>query len=384
MENHLEFVIHLGLLLLAANVGGMISKKLKQPAVLGQIIAGIILGFGFMEQTEFITQISEIGVIFLMFIAGLETDVKELKATGKSSATVALMGVVVPMLFVSTTAYYITGNLISSLIVGLISIATSVSISVQTLKEIGFLRSKQGVGILGAAIIDDIIGVILLTLIIGLAGPGETVSISQVLIKIVLVFVIIIITGAIIIKVLSKLSLNTNIKDKVVGFALVTCLLLAFMSEELGVAAITGAYFAGVIFSLTPYGHKIAHDTQIMSDIFFTPIFFAAIGLGVEMSAIGQGIVFSLIMLALGIVGKIGGCGVGARLTGFNKERSIQIGIGMVPRAEVALIIANLGLQLSLISTTEFSSAIVLVIATTLITPPLLKWSFRNEEPVLY
>ena len=380
MENNLEFVFHIGILLLAANIGGLISKKLKQPAVLGQIIAGILLGLGLMEKTEFIAHISEIGVIFLMFIAGLETDVEELKATGKSSATVALLGVVVPMGMVSGVAYLITGNLITSLIVGLISIATSVSISVQTLKEIGFLRSKQGVTILGAAIIDDIIGVILLTLIIGVAQPGEGAGITGLIINIIVVFLIIIIVGLIITKALTKMKMFADFKDKIVGFALVLCLILAFVSEEFGVAAITGAYFSGVIFSMSPYSHKIAHDVQTMSDMFFTPIFFAAIGLGVELNSISQGILFSLTMLALGIVGKIVGCGFGARMTGFTKDQSLQVGIGMVPRAEVSLIIANLGLSMSLISEEIFSSAIVLVIATTLITPPILKWSFRNEQ----
>ncbi len=379
MENHLEFVFHIGILLLAANIGGLISKKLKQPAVLGQIIAGIILGLGFMEKTEFIAEISEIGVIFLMFIAGLETDVDELRETGKSSATVAILGVIVPMGLVSGAAYLLTGDIISSLIVGLISIATSVSISVQTLKEIKFLRSKQGVTILGAAIIDDIIGVILLTLIIGVAKPGANSGVAALIINIIVVFLVIIIVGLIITKVFARMKMFANFKDKIVGFALVLCLILAFVSEEFGVAAITGAYFSGVIFSMTPLSHKIAHDVQTMSDNFFTPIFFAAIGLGVELGAISEGIAFSLIMLVLGIIGKVVGCGFGARVTGFNKAQSLQIGIGMVPRAEVSLIIANLGLSMHLISEQIFSSAIVLVIATTLVTPPLLKASFKNE-----
>ncbi len=378
MESNLEILFQIGILLLAANVGGLVSKRFKQPAVLGQIIAGMFLGI-VMEKTELINGISEIGIILFLFIAGLETDVKELKASGKSSTAIAIMGVVVPMLMVSGAAYYLTGSLISSLIVGLISIATSVSISVQTLQEIGFLRTRQGIGILGAAIIDDIIGVILLTIIIGVAMPSAASNILIVIAKIILVFIIISIVGFIILKVMPKLKIYKNVKDKVVGQSLVLCLLLAYVSEELGVAAITGAYFAGVIFSMTPYTHKISHEVQTMTNIFFGPIFFAGIGLGVGFDAFSKDIFYSLLLLGLGVIGKVVGCGWGAKVTGFDKRQALQIGIGMVPRAEVSLIIANLGLQLALINQKEFSSAIVLVIGTTLITPPLLKWSFNKE-----
>ncbi len=378
MNEGVGVIFQVGILLLAANIGGVVSKKIKQPAVLGQIIAGMVIGL-VMEKTEIITDISEIGVIFLLFIAGLETDIDELKASGKSSTAIAVMGVLVPILLVSGAAYLFTNNLISSLVVGLISIATSVSVSVQTLQEIGFLKTKQGVGILGAAIIDDIIGVILLTIIIGMALPGEATDIKIVLIKIILVFIIISIVGFIITKILSKMSLFLRTKDIIVGFALVLCLIMAYVSEELGVAGITGAYFAGVIFSRTPYAHKISHDIQTMTQIFFAPIFFVAIGLGVDLQVLGQDVVFSLTMLGLGIIGKVAGCGLGAGATGFGHRESLQIGIGMVPRAEVSLIIANLALALHIINEAEFSSAIVVVIGTTLVTPPLLKWSFKKE-----
>lgn len=382
MESSIVFLLHLGIILLFANIGGYISSKLKQPVVLGQIIAGIILGMGILDKTELVSHLSELGVILLMFIAGLETDVKELKASGISSTAIAVTGVLVPIILVSGAAYLFTHNWVSSIIVGLISIATSVSISVQTLKEIGFLKTKQGVSILGAAIIDDIIGVILLTIVIGIAKPSSGSNVLFVIGKIILFFVIILIIGYIVVKLLNKFSVNFNLRDRIVPYAIILCFLLAFMSEKLGVAAITGAYFAGVMFSMTVHNHKISHDIQIISDTFFTPIFFATIGLGVQLNSIGQGIVFSLVMLGLGIIGKIVGCGWGARVTGSCKRHALQIGIGMVPRAEVSLIIANLGLQLSLINQKEFSSAIVLVVATTLVTPPLLKWAFKKEPSV--
>ncbi|MCT4592752.1 MAG: cation:proton antiporter [Anaeromicrobium sp.] len=376
----LEYLLHIGIILLGAQIGGIISRRLRQPVVLGQIIVGILLGINLIEKTELVSQLAEIGVIFLMFIAGLEADVDELKASGKSSTAIAILGVVVPMGLVSGAAYLMGQSMASSIILGLISIATSVSISVQTLKEIGFLRSKQGIAILGAAIIDDIIGIILLTLTIGMVRPNAHSGVFSVIIKIITFFIITFVLGYIIIKVVLKIHHKFNLRRVIVSYSLIFCLLLAYLSEDLGVAAVTGAYFAGVILSMTPYRHKISHDIQIVSDSFFTPIFFVSIGLGVELNELGYGILFSLILVLLGIIGKIFGCGFGARATGFSLRESLQVGIGMVPRAEVSIIIANLALSLNLIGDKEFSSAIVLVVATTLMTPSLLKWSFKGYE----
>ena len=374
------FLLQIAILLLGANIGGIISKKLKQPAVLGQILVGIVLGMGFMEKTELINHISEIGVIFLMFIAGLETDVNELKASGASSTTIAIAGVIFPLVLVGGAAYLITGNLISSIFLGIISTATSVSISVQTLKEIGQLKTKQGVGILGAAIIDDIIGIILLTLMISIVRPGTNSNILIVSLKIALFFVIIVIVGYLLVKILAKIAPTANLSGKIVSYAIIGCFGLAFLSEEMGVAAITGAYFAGVIFSMTPYHHKVSHDIQLIAYSIFTPVFFVAIGLGVNIASLGTALGFGIILLVLGCIGKILGCGMGAKMTGFSTKHALQIGIGMIPRAEVAIIITNLGLQMKLIGQQEFTSVILLVIVTTLLTPSLLKWSFKGEK----
>lgn len=380
LESKVFFLLQIGILLLGANIGGMISKKLKQPAVLGQILVGILLGMGILEKTELIHHLSEIGVIFLMFIAGVETDVNELKASGKSSTAIAIAGVTVPLFLVGGTAYFLTRNLVGSMILGLISSATSVSISVQTLKELGQLRTKQGVGILGAAIIDDIIGIILLTIVVGVARPSNGTNVFMVILKIVLFFVITVGIGYIVVNLLFKISRKVNIRRTIVPYAVMACFVMAFLSEELGVAAVTGSYFMGVIFSMTPYRHKVEHDIQLIAETIFTPIFFVGIGLGVEIQSIGHGLLFSVILLVLGVVGKIVGCGFIAKMTGFSGRHALQIGIGMVPRAEVAIIIANLGLKMNLIGDQAFTSAIVLVVGTTLMTPSLLKWSFKNED----
>ena len=189
------YLVDIAVMLLAANIGGLISEKFKQPAVLGQILMGIVLGMGIMVRTELVSHLAEIGVIFLMFIAGVETDINELKKSSKSSSFIAIGGVLFPFVFVSGATYWITKDISTSMFMGIISTATSVSISVQTLREIGKFRTRQGISILGAAIIDDIIGILLLTIAVGIVSPESNINVIFVLGKIVLFFIITIVFG---------------------------------------------------------------------------------------------------------------------------------------------------------------------------------------------
>ncbi len=375
MESKLLFIFEIGCILLAANIGGIVSRRLKQPAVLGQIIAGVILGLGILHKTPMIESLGEIGVIFLMFIAGLETDVKELKASSKSSSLIAFGGVVLPLILVASTSYFFTGSWQESLFMGVISTATSVSISVQTLRELRRLATPEGIGILGAAIIDDVVGIVLLTLIVGMIKPEFGSSVFMVIGKIFAFFMFAFVFGTLIVKFATKFCEKLRIDDHIVSFSVVTCLILAFISEELGVAAITGAYFAGVIFSMTEYRHKISHDISNVANLIFTPIFFVSIGMGVDLSAASEAIGLGILFISMGVLGKIIGCGLGARMSGFSNESSLEIGIGMVPRAEVAIIIANLGVKVGIIDHKGLAAVILMVLVTTLITPSLLKWA---------
>jgi Kef-type K+ transport system membrane component KefB len=378
MESHLQYVLNFGIILLAANIGGIISKKFKQPAVLGQIIAGVILGMGLMEKTAFIEDIGEIGVIFLMFIAGLETDVQELKDSGKSSSLIAFGGVLFPAILVGGGTYMMTGDMTSSLFMGVISTATSVSISVQTLRELERLRTRQGISILGAAIIDDIVGIILLTLVIGMVKPSAGGSVLLVIGKILLFFAITLLLGYAVTKLL-KICCDMNLDDKIVTYAVVVCFILAFISEELGVAAITGAFFSGVVFSMTAHRHRVSHEINKIATVMFTPVFFVSIGMGVDLASAASAIGFGSLFIILSILGKIVGCGAGAKISGFKGKEALQIGFGMIPRAEVAIIIANLGLKMEVIDNHVMASVILMVLVTTLITPSLLKWSFTEK-----
>lgn len=382
MESSFFYILEIAMLLLFANIGGIISKRFNQPAVLGQIIVGIVLGAGILEASEYINRMGEIGVIFLMFVAGLETDVHELKESGKSSSLIAIGGVIVPAVFVFLGTFVMTGDKILGIYMGIISTATSVSISVQTLREIGKLRTKQGISILGAAIIDDIIGIILLTLGVGILKPGSGEGVSIVVLKIVSFFIITAVIGYIVLKLLKKYSERFSFEDKVVTYSVIMCFLLAYLSEEMGVAAITGAYFAGVILSMTGYRHKVSHEVNTLATTLFTPIFFVSIGMNVDIRTALPAIGLGSIIIITGVAGKIIGSGVGARLSGYDRDASLQIGVGMVPRAEVAIIIANLGVKMGLVGANDLASVILMVIATTLITPSLLTWSFERVPDI--
>ncbi len=378
MHSEYSYLIDLGIMLLAASVGGMISKKLKQPEVLGQILIGIVLGMGILKPTDFTSHLAEIGVIFLMFIAGLETDVSELKESGKSSSMVALGGIIFPLAMVFGGVYLITGDLVMSAFMGVVSTATSVSISVQTLREMNQLRTRQGVTILGSAIIDDIVGILLLTALIGFVSPQSGGSIFLVTGKILLFFLVTMVVGFIIIKLVKNYEVQFNPEERVVTYAIIICFALAFLSEEMGVAAITGAYFTGVVFSMTSQRHRVVHNINRIATVMFTPLFFVSIGMGVDIVGAFSAIGIGSVIILLGILGKIFGSGLGALLSGYDKDEALQVGIGMVPRAEVAIIIANLGFKLGFIGQGELGAVILMVIVTTLVTPALLKWSFNR------
>ena len=214
----------------------------------------------------------------------------------------------------------------------------------------------------------------------GIISPESGNSIFIVIAKIGAFFMLTFALGLIVTQLISTYGVRINLEEKIVTYAIVTCFFLAFLSEELGVAAITGAYFSGVVFSMTPHRHKVSHDINKIATMIFTPIFFVAIGMGVDLKSASTAIGLGSVIIIMAILGKVIGSGLGALLSGFNRHHALQIGIGMIPRAEVAIIIANLGVRLNLISDHEIASVILMVLVTTLITPSLLKWSFSKSN----
>lgn len=383
MESY-DFLLFVAIILLSTKIFSLLSQKVNMPQVVGALLVGVLLGpscLNILHETDFLTKSAEIGVIFLMFLTGLDTDFDDLKATGKSSVIIAFVGVLIPLGSGFLTYYLFfhgqrpdTMIFLESAFVGIVLTATSVSITVETLREMGKLKGKMGTSILGAAVIDDILGIIALTVITSFTVPG--VEIMVVLLKILLFFVFIAVCGFFVFRLFRKLEIVYGTKRRVAIYAVAFCLLLSYISEVyFGVADITGAYFAGLILcNVTETKSYIASKINITSYMFFTPIFFASIGIKTVITGMSQELIlFTLALLIVAILSKIVGCGLGAKICGFSNMDSLAIGVGMISRGEVALIVAQKGEQAGLISPTLFPAIVLVVIVTTLITPILLK-----------
>lgn len=388
----LHYLLFIALILMSTKVFGLMTKKINLPQVVGALAAGLVLGPGLhlVEETEFIKNLSEIGVIVLMFSAGLETDIKELKKCGLASFIIALIGVLVPLAGGFGVAYLFnngentlpTSIFLQNVFIGIILTATSVSITVETLKELGKLSTNAGNAIIGAALIDDILGIIALTVVTSLADPS--VEIGKVLLKILLFFVCGGLFGVLFHILFVRWTDRTTAKlhrYNVMSFAF--CLLFAYAAEEFfGVADITGAFLAGILISTSTKIKYISSRFETLSYMLLSPVFFASIGLNVKLTKDSFNstiIIFTLFLLIVAILTKIVGCGIGAKLCKYTTKESIQIGIGMVSRGEVALIVANKGQAVGLMDDRFFAPIVIMVVITTIITPILLKIAFADK-----
>lgn len=387
-----KFLLDLALILISTKLLGLISSKFKMPQVVGALLAGLILGpafLGLISETTFIESTAEIGVIVLMFCAGLETDVQELKKCGKASLVIAILGVLFPLAGGFAVAWFFIGNgrilsdagstlFLQCTFIGVILTATSVSITVETLKELGKLKTRSGNAILGAAIIDDIIGIVALTIVTSMADSST--NIGLVLGKIVAYFIFAGAAGFLFFKVYSywsEKSAKGLHRHAIVAF--VFCLLMSYIAEHFfGVADITGAFIAGLIISKTEKSEFLTSKFDVLSYLYLSPIFFASIGIKViipEMSAMV--IWFAVAMVLIAIFTKIVGCGLGAKICKYKNYQAIRIGVGMISRGEVALIVAAKGEKLGLISSDCLGPVVLVVVITTIVTPILLKPVFK-------
>jgi len=380
----MEFILYLVLILFFTKVAGDLSIRIGQPAVLGKLIVGILLGpavLGWIEQGSFINQLSEIGVLLLMFMAGLETDLKQLRDNWKSAAAVAVGGIILPFLggYASALAFGFSQNY--ALFFGVIFCATSVSISVQVLKELDKMKSREGTTILGAAVIDDVLVVILLAVMMSVAGPEGGGSIGLLIGKKVLFFIVVIIVGWFVVPKIMKWMSPLKGNESIITAGLFICFSFVYFAESVQMAGIIGAFAAGIAVSQTNYKHTVEEKIEPIAYSIFVPIFFVSIGLNVTLEGIGEQWLLVIVITIVAIVTKLVGGWAGARLTGFNNKSSLVIGSGMVSRGEVALIIAAAGLEAGLVLQEYFTSVIIMVIITTLVTPPLLKMFFQMKDP---
>ncbi len=380
----------LAIIIIFAKLFGIIARKLKAPQVVGEIIAGLLIGpclLGFVQQTDFLSQMAEIGVILLMFSAGLETDLKELLKTGPIAFLIACAGVFIPL--VGGTLLYMgfygvapwgSENFFRAVFIGVIMTATSVSITVQALKEMGKLKTKVGTTILSAAIIDDVIGIIVLTFVIGFKNPDN--NPMKVVISTVLFFVFAIAVGFISYKVFKWVDNRYPHTRRIPIAGMAYCFALSFVAERyFGIADITGAYVAGIILCSINDSEYIAEKMDINSYMLFGPIFFASIGLKTDISNFSLELLwFSIGFVAVALISKIIGCGLVSKLCKFSSSDSLKIGIGMMTRGEVALIVAGKGLAVGLLDDVYFTCVILLIIVSSILTPIILKMLYSKED----
>ena len=386
-----RYLLDLALILLSTKVLSLVTKRFKLPQVVGSLLAGLILGpavLNIIHETDFIKQLAEVGVIVLLFNAGLESNLSEFKKSGKTSFIVAVMGVMIPLIGGTILAYCINHGkvenvsvFVQNIFIGSVLTATSVSITVETLRELGKVSTSVGNIIVGAAIIDDVLGMLVLTIITSLAG--SSVSVIKVIVKIVGFFIFSIIAGIITYKLFNKWVDKYDIdKRRFVIVSFVICLLLSFSAEEFfGVADITGAYIAGLVLSSNKETIYITKRFETLSYILLSPVFFASVGLNVKLPDLnGEIVIITIALIVVAILTKIIGCGLGAKLCGYNNMESIQIGSGMVTRGEVTLIIASKGLSLGLMSSYFLTPVILMVVFTSIFTPILLKIVFSKDK----
>lgn len=380
----------LAIIIIAAKFFGILARKCKAPQVVGEIIAGLLIGpsiLGLVDQTDFILKMAEVGVVLLMFSAGLGTDLKELVKTGPIAFLIACFGVFIPL--ISGAVYYMayygsspwgSEGFYKAVFIGTIMTATSVSITVSSLKEMGKLKTKVGTTVLSAAIIDDIIGIMVLTFVIGFKNPDA--NPGKVVISTILFFIFAIIIGYLSYKIFKLVDKRYPHTRRIPIAGLAYCFALAYIAEKyFGIADITGAYFAGIILCSINDSDYIAEKADINSYMLFGPIFFASIGLKTSIDEMTLPLfLFSIGFVLVALLAKIIGCGFISKICKFNWNDSLKIGVGMMTRGEVALIVAQKGLSVGLIEPVYFTSVILLIIVSSISTPIILKILFSGDK----
>jgi Kef-type K+ transport system membrane component KefB len=387
----------LTLVIASAKIAGALASRLHQPSVCGEILVGLVLGptllnvlawpvfsapaGGGVPLLDLVRDLAQVGVLLLMFVAGLETDLVTMRHVGKVAFWSALGGVILPMIFGTLTAIAFGLPLYwQAIFVGAILTATSVSISAQTLLEIGALRTREGSTILGAAVIDDVMGIIMLTLVVALArassGGVDWAVIGMVMLRVAIYF-----GAAIAIRPLLAPALrwasSLGVSQAALSAAVVIMFAYAWAAEYIGgVASITGAYLAGVLIAQTDFKKSIDAGIHPLTYSIFVPLFFISIGLQANARELGPRATFTTALIVVAIVAKAAGCALFGKLFGLSAKESLRVGIGMVPRGEVELIVVGYGLAIGIIGQEIFSAAVVMVLATTIVAPPLMRLVF--------
>lgn len=386
----LEILRILAIIILSAKYFGLVARKVKAPQVAGEIIAGLIIGpsvLNLVSDSEFLSGMAEIGVILLMFSAGLETNIDKLKRSGIKATIIACVGVLVPLIC-GTILYmcfygfapYGTETFLRAMFIGTILTATSVSITVQVLKELGKVSTDVGTTIMSAAIIDDVIGIVVLTAVLSLKNPDANLGI--VCMKTAAFFALSLVVGIVIFKVMQVIDRRWPHTRRIPIMGMALAFVLAYVADKyFGVADITGAYVAGIILSSLNDSAYIDRKMDISSYMLFGPVFFASVGLQTNLKTVDMSILtFSLAFVLVGLLGKVIGCGLSAKLLKYNNFDSLKIGVGMMTRGEVALIVAQRGLKAGIMDSKYFTSVILLIVISSILTPVILKAIYASDE----
>ena len=400
MSVFLQLAFLIAVILLAAKAAGYVSVRLGQPSVLGELLVGILLGpsllnllhLPFIEGEklgETIKELGELGVLLLMFIAGLELHLDELTRNTKVSALAGIMGVLAPVLLGTGTGLLFHFGWEAALFLGLTLGATSVSISAQTLMELKVLRTRVGLGLLGAAVFDDVLIILLLSITLAVvAGGTSAVGILLILLRMVLFLVTSVAFGLYVLPKLVRITRGLPISQGVLSLGMVILLFYGVAAEVVGgMAAITGSFLAGLMFARCDEKERLEQGVSALAYGLFVPIFFVSIGLAVNIRELeGEALLLTAVIIVIAIASKLFGSGLGARWAGFSWRESWQLGAGMVSRGEVGLIVANVGIGAGMVTGEEFSAIVGMVLASTIVTPPMLRALFAEpkkkiEEP---
>ena len=381
MEN--KYLLDIGLIIVVVKIFTLITQKIKMPKVLGGLIAGIVLGpamLNIVQSSTILEALSKFGIILIMFLAGMETSIKKFIANSNKYIIIATIGVIVPLILGTICSLIYIQDLKTNLFFGAVITATSVSITVETLIEMKKIKSSVGLAILGAGVVDDIIGILFLTIIMN-SGNLHIKTFALIIMKIILFFVMAIALGLLLFKVFEKIEEKDIKTEQMPTYSIAFALILAYIAEMLGVSGIIGAYIAGLVIGNTEKGRKVRGKIDLVVHMIFSPIFFASVGLNLTTLNFSQAVwIFIIIFTIITIASKIIGNGLGAKLCGYSKDKAIQIGIGMATRGEVALIMAAEAQKTGLINEEVFSIVIITVMLVTLITPILLHYSFKRNN----
>jgi len=380
----MDVFLELALMLIVAKLFGYLTLRLGFPAALGQLLGGIIVGpslLGVVSYDEGVRLVAELGVIILLFLAGLETDVEEFKHVGVSAFIVAVLGVVIPFILGYAGALAWGYSNMQALFLGGILTATSVGLTTSILMEMKKLRSRVGTTILAAAVVDDVLGIIILTVLVAMNTKGSVYPADVLIIigEVTLFFLLGLFLGSPAVREALRASERISLPETVTAFAIAIMLIFAYIAERFQLAGITGAYLAGLLIAGSTESREITRKTVTIGYSLFIPVFLVGIGVETDIHVLAHAGIFAVVYAVLAIVSKVMGCGIGALLTRFKPTEALQIGVGMVPRMEVALIMANIGLREGAFDRGAFSIPVTMVILTTLVTPFLLKWAFSRD-----